>query len=133
MFLNIVTIVLKTCRLLLLTPAVWLYVLNLSTHLITGWVKNRERARTCTFALPWQQPTMYYFYVKAGNPSNFNPKDVTGVKFGFVDGFVADEFCLARQSDIRVSLLLLIIIIQIGTLIHLHICICFLFSFFERP
>ncbi|XP_072019213.1 uncharacterized protein [Amphiura filiformis] len=70
-----------------------------------GWIKGHTRARTFQFSKPWQKPVNYHFIVQTGNPRGFNPTDVTNVTFGFVDGFINDEFCLARQTSITGSTL----------------------------
>ncbi|XP_072036797.1 uncharacterized protein [Amphiura filiformis] len=68
-----------------------------------GWVKNPTRARTFQFTDKWQNTPTYYFLIKNG--ADFNPRDVTGKTFGFVDGWINDESCLARQSGITGSTL----------------------------
>ncbi|XP_072019520.1 uncharacterized protein [Amphiura filiformis] len=70
-----------------------------------GWIKAHTRARTFKFSKSWNKPIDFYFAIKTGNPRGFNPTDVTDMKFGFVDGFVNDEFCLARQTSIKGSTL----------------------------
>ncbi|XP_072019209.1 uncharacterized protein [Amphiura filiformis] len=68
-----------------------------------GWVKGHDRVRTFTFSKSWVKPADFYFAIKTGNPRGFNPTDVTNMTFGFVDGFINDEFCLARQTSIKVD------------------------------
>ena len=41
------------------------------------------------------------FFVKAGN--SFDWRDITGKTIGFGDGWVWDEFCIARNPNIKVS------------------------------
>ncbi|XP_072019522.1 uncharacterized protein [Amphiura filiformis] len=70
-----------------------------------GWIKAHSRARTFKFSKSWSKTRKFNFAIKTGNPRGFNPTDVTDMKFGFVDGFVNDEFCLARQTSIEGSTL----------------------------
>ncbi|XP_072018436.1 uncharacterized protein [Amphiura filiformis] len=69
------------------------------------WVKGHSRARTFKFSKSWSKPIDFYFVIKTGNPRGFNPNDVTNMTFGFTDGFISDEFCLARQTSIKGSTL----------------------------
>ncbi|XP_019636212.1 PREDICTED: uncharacterized protein LOC109478836 [Branchiostoma belcheri] len=71
----------------------------------TGWSRTRLRDGTFSFSkafLPTHPPA---FYVRRGNPGNFNVNDVSGKKIVFMDGWVDDEKCLARQSSITGSVL----------------------------
>ncbi|XP_072019201.1 uncharacterized protein [Amphiura filiformis] len=70
-----------------------------------GWIPAHSRARTFKFGKSWSKPIDFHFATKTGNPRGFNPTDVTNMTFGFVDGFVNDEFCLARQTSIKGSTL----------------------------
>ncbi|XP_072019197.1 uncharacterized protein [Amphiura filiformis] len=70
-----------------------------------GWIPGHTRVRTFKFSKSWIKATDFYFAIKTGNPRGFNPTDVTNMKFGFVDGFINDEFCLARQTSIKGSTL----------------------------
>ncbi|XP_072019526.1 uncharacterized protein [Amphiura filiformis] len=70
-----------------------------------GWIKSHSRARTFKFSKTWSKPVDYHFIIKTGNPRGFNPTDVTNMTFGFIDGFINDEFCLARQTSIKGSTL----------------------------
>ncbi|XP_072018435.1 uncharacterized protein [Amphiura filiformis] len=69
------------------------------------WVKGHTRARTFKFSKSWEKPVDYNFVIKTGNPRGFNPTDVSNMTFGFIDGFINDEFCLARQTSIKGSTL----------------------------
>ncbi|XP_072019531.1 L-arginine-binding protein-like [Amphiura filiformis] len=70
-----------------------------------GWIKSHTRARTFEFSKSWTKPVNYYLIIKTGNPKGFDRNDVTNKTLGFVDGFINDEFCLARQTSIMGSTL----------------------------
>ncbi|XP_072019198.1 uncharacterized protein [Amphiura filiformis] len=70
-----------------------------------GWIKGHTRARTFKFSKSFSKPIDFSFVIKTGNPRGFNPTDVTNMTFGFIDGFINDEFCLARQTSIKGSTL----------------------------
>ncbi|XP_072019636.1 uncharacterized protein [Amphiura filiformis] len=70
-----------------------------------GWIKSHTRARTFKFSKSLEKPVDYNFVIKTGNPRGFKPTDVTNMTFGFIDGLVNDEFCLARQTSIKGSTL----------------------------
>ncbi|XP_072019205.1 uncharacterized protein [Amphiura filiformis] len=70
-----------------------------------AWIPAHSRARTFKFSKSFSKPVDFRFAIKTGNPRGFNPTDVTNMKFGFVDGWINDEFCLARQTSIKGSTL----------------------------
>ncbi len=84
------------------THTAWINADILLFIIITGWIKSYDRARTFDFSKPFGKPVQYNFVVKSGNPRGFNPADVTNMKMGFIDGFVSDEFCVGRQTNIQV-------------------------------
>ncbi|XP_013382174.1 uncharacterized protein LOC106152970 [Lingula anatina] len=71
----------------------------------TGWYATVERKHIFAFSKPFFKPTLGYFWVKLGNPGNFNHNDITGKKIGFVDGWFTNEKCMARWTSVKGSLL----------------------------
>ncbi|XP_072047046.1 arginine-binding extracellular protein ArtP-like [Amphiura filiformis] len=69
----------------------------------TGWFHTHVRDRTFQFSDPFStiQADEFGFFVKSGNPRNFAYRDISGKKIGFLDGFIADEFCVARQDNVQ--------------------------------
>jgi len=68
----------------------------------TGWVGSVNRMQVFDFSLPFLQPSKSYFYINKGD--TFNVYDIQNVKLiGFLDGWVNDEKCLARQGMINGS------------------------------
>ena len=57
--------------------------------------------------------------VKPGNPLGFDWTDIRGKTIGFIDGFVFDDFCVARETDriqVSESLTLTLTLILLGLL-----------------
>ncbi|CAH1238215.1 Hypp5545 [Branchiostoma lanceolatum] len=71
----------------------------------TGWSRTRLRDGTFSFSKAFLPTHTASFYVRTGNPGNFNVDDVSGKKIVFLDGWVDDEKCLARQKSITGSVL----------------------------
>ena len=65
----------------------------------TAWQHSYARARTFHFSKAFSKKFVGVFVTKLGNPNQFNWQDITGKKIGFIDGFVFDEFCVAREAD----------------------------------
>ncbi|XP_072019019.1 uncharacterized protein [Amphiura filiformis] len=64
----------------------------------TGWFHTYVRSRTFQFSDPYTTTEEAAFIVKDSNPGNFDYQDISNKKIGFIDGFVFDEFCVARQD-----------------------------------
>ncbi|XP_066301988.1 uncharacterized protein [Branchiostoma lanceolatum] len=71
----------------------------------TGWSRTHLRDGTFSFSKAFLPTHTASFYVRTGNPGNFNVDDVSGKKIVFLDGWVSDEKCLARQKSITGSVL----------------------------
>ncbi|XP_078571935.1 uncharacterized protein LOC144859291 [Branchiostoma floridae x Branchiostoma japonicum] len=71
----------------------------------TGWSRTRLRDGTFSFSKAFLPTHTSAFYVRRGNPGNFNVDDISGKKIVFLDGWVDDEKCLARQRSITGSVL----------------------------
>ncbi|XP_066301533.1 uncharacterized protein [Branchiostoma lanceolatum] len=71
----------------------------------TGYTRTRLRDGTFSFSKAFLPTHRASFYVRRGNPGNFNVDDVSGKKIVFLDGWVNDEKCLARQKSITGSVL----------------------------
>ncbi|XP_072033800.1 putative ABC transporter arginine-binding protein 2 isoform X2 [Amphiura filiformis] len=69
----------------------------------TGWLHTYVRDRTFQFTDPFStvKATEVGFFVKPGNPGNFTYRDIRGKKIGFLDGYLNDEVCVARQDNIQ--------------------------------
>ncbi|XP_072043364.1 arginine-binding periplasmic protein-like [Amphiura filiformis] len=73
--------------------------------LMSGWFDactmriKPERQRTFAFGDPYTKPPYQAFAVLKGNPGNFNWRDITGKKIGFIDGTSGSEQCLANAAD----------------------------------
>lgn len=66
----------------------------------TGWSQTLRRLRTFQFSPPFAISFKDAFAVIPGNPTGFDAGDLTDRKIGFLDGFVSDSSCLARQVNI---------------------------------
>ncbi|XP_072178903.1 uncharacterized protein [Diadema setosum] len=66
----------------------------------TGWWQTNDRLLTYSFTSPFSKQRRVGVYVRQGNPSSVasNPVSVSGLKVGFLDGWFADELCLARYA-----------------------------------
>ncbi|XP_035688684.1 uncharacterized protein LOC118424251 [Branchiostoma floridae] len=71
----------------------------------TGWSRTRLRDGTFSFSKAFLPTHTSAFYVRRGNPGNFDVDDISGKKIVFLDGWVDDEKCLARQRSITGSVL----------------------------
>ena len=67
----------------------------------SAWLQTYVRARTYQFTDPFALDEPAVFFVKSGN--SFDWRDITGKTIGFGDGWVWDEFCIARDPNIEVS------------------------------
>ncbi|XP_077986846.1 L-arginine-binding protein-like [Glandiceps talaboti] len=65
----------------------------------TGWLVTYNRLRTVDFTHAFSKSHPTYFYVKSGNPGNFNWRNLTGKKIAIGDGWASDEYCIKRNSD----------------------------------
>ena len=76
----------------------FVYKLLLFLWLITGWYSTYERAVSVSFTKPFRKAIGNVFFVKRGNPENFEASDLTGKTIGFLDGAAANEFCIQRTQ-----------------------------------
>jgi len=65
-----------------------------------GWLQTRTRKRTFSFSNEFGRAYPVGLYVKSGGTIAGYP-NLSGVKIGILDGWYADEHCLARYSHIR--------------------------------
>lgn len=65
----------------------------------TAWSHSYVRSRTFQFSTPFAKTKVGVFVVKPGNPRGFDWTDIRGKTIGFIDGFVFDDFCVARETD----------------------------------
>ena len=73
--------------------------------LCIGWSQTLRRLRTFQFSPPFAISFKDAFAVIPGNPTGFDAGDLTDRKIGFLDGFVSDSSCLARQVNITVNII----------------------------
>lgn len=71
--------------------------------LYLGWANTRDRARTYLFSSSFEKSLSPAYFVKKGGNFDFFP-NFSGKKVGILDGWSADEHCLARYNDVTVSL-----------------------------
>ncbi|XP_070550108.1 uncharacterized protein [Ptychodera flava] len=65
-----------------------------------NWMETEERGHSVGFTRSyWKEGAESHFYVKEGNPHNFDPKNLTETRIGFVDGWAADVYCLKHHSS----------------------------------
>ncbi|XP_041471952.1 uncharacterized protein LOC121421334 [Lytechinus variegatus] len=69
----------------------------------TGWIQTLNRRLTYSFTNPYKKGNTVALYAK--NDSTVTYNDLTNRKVGFLDGWNADEFCLARYRNIAGSTL----------------------------
>ncbi|XP_072047805.1 arginine-binding periplasmic protein-like isoform X2 [Amphiura filiformis] len=69
----------------------------------TGWFHTYVRDRTFQFSDPFStvKADEFGFGIKSGNHRNFSYRDISDKTIGFIDGFSADEDCVARQDNIQ--------------------------------
>lgn len=65
----------------------------------TAWYPTFDRLRTFQFSTTISLNKGSGFAVLTGNPDNFNPADLTGLKIGFIQGFFINPACVAKQTD----------------------------------
>ncbi|XP_070541479.1 uncharacterized protein [Ptychodera flava] len=65
----------------------------------TGWFATLERIHSVGFTDPFTKPFKAAFYVKTGNPRNFNWTDLQNWKIAIFDGWASNEYCIQRNSD----------------------------------
>ncbi|XP_013390095.1 uncharacterized protein LOC106158588 [Lingula anatina] len=66
----------------------------------TGWFRTLERIQVFSFSSSFLKPLICYLYVKTGNAVLFPPRNLANKKIGLVDGWITDEKCLARWTDV---------------------------------
>ncbi|XP_072042614.1 uncharacterized protein [Amphiura filiformis] len=71
-----------------------------------AWRVKPERQRTFAFSDEFSRGPYQGFVTLPGNPKDFNWKDITGKTIGFLDGFSADEHCLAKTEGTIVGAVL---------------------------
>jgi len=64
----------------------------------TGWFATYERSASVSFTRPFRQPLNAVFFVKRGNPRNFDSSNLTGKKIAFLDGHASNIFCIQRAK-----------------------------------
>nr|XP_054762352.1 uncharacterized protein LOC129268910 [Lytechinus pictus] len=69
----------------------------------TGWVQSFDRLLTYYFTVPYKKGNTVALFAKTDSTVTYN--DLTNRKVGFLDGWSADEFCLARYTNIAGSML----------------------------
>ncbi|XP_070541476.1 arginine-binding periplasmic protein-like isoform X1 [Ptychodera flava] len=65
----------------------------------TGWFATYERLRTVAFTDPFRETFKAAFYVKSGNPRNFDWTNIYNKTIAIFDGWASDEYCIKRNSD----------------------------------
>ncbi|XP_070569194.1 uncharacterized protein [Ptychodera flava] len=66
-----------------------------------SWFKTPERQLSVSYTDPyWILDNSAQFYVRRGNPGNFDPEKIEGKAIGFVDGIASDFPCLLRGINI---------------------------------
>lgn len=69
-----------------------------------GWAQSIPRGHSVGFTNAYLGKKPAFLYKRTNDP-NFNWSDLTGKKIGFMDGWVDDEKCLARQTGITGNVL----------------------------
>ncbi|XP_070569189.1 uncharacterized protein [Ptychodera flava] len=66
-----------------------------------SWFKTPERQLSVSYTDPfWVFDNSARFYVRRGNPGNFDPEKIEGKTIGFVDSIASDFPCLLRGNNI---------------------------------
>ncbi|XP_022100877.1 uncharacterized protein LOC110984729 [Acanthaster planci] len=76
----------------------------------TGWFATYERTASVAFTKPFRKPLKAVFFVKRGNPLNFDSTNLTGKKIAFLDGHASNIFCVQRAGITGVN--------QIAQIVH---------------
>ncbi|XP_070569184.1 uncharacterized protein [Ptychodera flava] len=65
-----------------------------------SWFKTPERQLSVSYTDPfWVFDNTAYFYVRRGNPGNFDPEKIEGKTIGFIDGIASDFPCLLKGNN----------------------------------
>ena len=67
----------------------------------TGWVNTPARSLTFDFTRAFVKRKDVALYVN--NTSSVNYQDLSGLNVGFIDGWAADEHCLARYDGSEIA------------------------------
>ncbi|XP_072042564.1 uncharacterized protein [Amphiura filiformis] len=70
-----------------------------------AWRVKPDRQRTFAFSDTFSRAPFHAFMTLTGNPEGFNWRDITGKTIGFIDGFSADEHCLAKADAVTGAVL----------------------------
>lgn len=73
---------------------------------LAGWIITSDRSRTLKFTNEFEKKVDVSLWVRKGGRlqgADSNMPNLTDLKVGFVDGWFADEHCLARYDQITVS------------------------------
>ncbi|XP_070553012.1 arginine-binding periplasmic protein-like [Ptychodera flava] len=75
-------------------------LLGKQVDMCLGWLKTSARKLSLGFTEPLARfQGKVLFVVKAGNPHNFDPNDITGKTIGFENGVFTDKTCLLHAKD----------------------------------
>ncbi|XP_013390093.1 uncharacterized protein LOC106158586 [Lingula anatina] len=66
----------------------------------TGWSGTVQRLQVFSFSSSYVKPLTISLFVKAGHAVLLTSRNLANKKTGFVDGWVCDENCLARWTDV---------------------------------
>ncbi|XP_072019116.1 uncharacterized protein [Amphiura filiformis] len=62
-----------------------------------------ERLRSYKFSTPLSPTAAPVLLTLPGNPTNFDPNNLSGAKIGFLEGWWSDRFCLFYSSDYDIA------------------------------
>ncbi|XP_072030378.1 uncharacterized protein [Amphiura filiformis] len=70
-------------------------------HACAGWVVSYERLKGAVFGTQYWRAPGTFWVTRLGNPSNFDPSDVTGSKIGFIRVWSSNVPCANKLTNIQ--------------------------------
>ncbi|XP_072019113.1 uncharacterized protein [Amphiura filiformis] len=67
------------------------------------WGTSLDRLRSYDFSAPFTPTAAPVLLTLPGNPTNFDPNNLSGARIGFLGGWWSDRFCLLYSSDFDIA------------------------------